>query len=295
MFHRLGFALRPCSALAALALAAATASAQVDVYGNQADYDAAVGAEIFSIDFDGNPAGGAVVPGGSFSGAVTFNSPESFDPTRVLWNSGAISDNGSMFAANFVGPISGTFTDPVHAFAVVFLSVEADTPGTVHLYDGDGVLIDSVPAPGTNGFFGVVSATPIKAFFIDNGTLSTGNPDRFFLDDFRANELAPDAPSLDELLDAVCGLIDSLDPATDLLGPNAGVRANRKNALQNRCNALDHAVAACDIDDALDQLASMRAKADGAGANDWVQGAAAAALVAAIDDLVEALEAHVCE
>lgn len=158
--------------------------AAVVVFGNQPDYDAAVGPQIFLINFDGST--GTLVSGSSFSAAVTFGSPEASDPSQVLWNSDAITDAGSTTAGNAVGPMNGVFTDPVYAFALEFSSATENE--TVYLYDEGAALIGTVTAPNASGFFGVLSDTPIQSFLIDNGNFPGGDPDRFFIDDFRANE-----------------------------------------------------------------------------------------------------------
>ncbi|TKJ35321.1 MAG: hypothetical protein CEE38_15970 [Planctomycetes bacterium B3_Pla] len=158
----------------------------VTAFDTEADYNAATGPQIFLINFDGNPPGGTLALGSSFSAAVTFGSPEASDPTQVVWNSNAITDAGSTTAPNFVGPMDGIFTDPVYAFALLFSS--AGEAQTVSLYDEGAALIDTVIASNPSGFFGVVSDTPVKSFFIDNGNFPDGTPDRFFIDDFRANE-----------------------------------------------------------------------------------------------------------
>ena len=168
----------------------ATTEAAVVVFSTEADYNAAAGYQLFFINFNGNPVGGKDVIGSYFSAAVTFGSPEASDPTKVLWNSDAMSDAGSLFAPNFVGPLNGIFTKSVYAFALLFSSSgEAEI---VSLYDESNVLIATVIAPNPSGFFGVHSDTPIKSFKIDNGKYwneSAGAywPDRFFIDDFRAN------------------------------------------------------------------------------------------------------------
>ena len=172
--------------VAALILTPETHGA-VTVFGTEADYNAATGPQIFLIDFNPSPTGGTLALGSSFSAAVTFGSPEASNPAQVWWNSDAITDAGSTTALNGVGPVDGVFTDPVYAFALVFSS--AGEAETVSLYDVGDVLLDAVTAPNPSGFFGVVSDTPIKSFVINNGEFSPGNRDRFFIDDFRANEL----------------------------------------------------------------------------------------------------------
>ena len=89
-------------------------SADVVVFENQADYDAATGPQVFLINFSGST--GLLVSGDSFSPAVNFGSPEASDPSQVLWSSDAITDAGSDIALNNVGPVDGVFTDPVYFY-----------------------------------------------------------------------------------------------------------------------------------------------------------------------------------
>jgi len=49
----------------------------------------------------------------------------------------------------------------------------------------------TVIAPNTSGFFGVLSETPVKRFIISQRLTCDGTPARFFIDDFRVNERAP--------------------------------------------------------------------------------------------------------
>ena len=164
--------------------------ASVTVFSTQTAYDAATGPEIFFLDFNGNPVGGALVSGNIFSPAVSFGSPEATNPAQVLWNSDAISDAGST-SAN-VGPMSGLFTNPISAFAFDFSS--ASSAETVSLYDAGDTLLAAVVAPNPAGFFGVTSDEAVKRFVITNGLFPTGGRDRFFVDSFRANDVIP-APS----------------------------------------------------------------------------------------------------
>lgn len=161
--------------------------AALTVFSTQANYDAATGAQIFLINFNGSD--GTLKSGNFFSSAVTFGSPEATDPTKVLWNSNAITDAGSTSVFTNVGPMDGVFTNPVFAFALEFSS--ASQAETVSLYDETNTLLGAVTAPNAWGFFGVLSDTPIKSFTFDNGLFSDGTPDRFFVDDFRANALIP--------------------------------------------------------------------------------------------------------
>lgn len=165
--------------------------AALTVFSTQASYDAATGAQIFLINFNGSPPGGMYAPGNSFSSAVSFGSPEASVPTNVWWDSDAITDAGSTIASNNIGPMDGAFTNPVFAFALEFSSILFET---VSLYDETSTLLGAVTATNPSGFFGVLSDTPIKSFTFDNGLFSDNcleYPDRFFVDDFRANALIP--------------------------------------------------------------------------------------------------------
>ncbi len=155
----------------------------ITVFSDEVAYAAAVGAQLFFIDFNGLPVGLAE---GNFAGQVDFGSPESLNPSQVLFNSDAFTDTGSTTALNGVGPIDGTFATPVQAFGLLFSS--SGNPQTIELYTSGESLIDTVTSnPG--GFFGVLSATPIGSFIIRNGEFSPGNRDRYFIDDFRANQV----------------------------------------------------------------------------------------------------------
>ncbi len=171
---------------------AGSTQAAVIAFSNQVDYDAAVGNELFFLDFDGSA--GTLVDGNSFSPDVTFGSPEATDPTQVVWSSDAITDAGSTSASNWVGPIDGMFATPVAAFALVFSS--AGENEEISLFAEDTSLIGTVTTLNPNGFFGVLSNTPIKSFLLDNGTFPSGNADRFFVNDFRANAPEPNTALL---------------------------------------------------------------------------------------------------
>jgi hypothetical protein len=170
--------------LATLLFWSGVTNALIVVYDNNAAYSAAVGAELFFVDFNGSP--GAYVDGSSISPDVVFSSPEASDPTRVLWNSDALSDAGSTIAANFVGPLAMDFVSDVYGFSLDFSS--SGNQQTVELYDGTNSLIDSVLSPTPGGFFGVVSDTAISYAVIRNGLFPSGDPDRFFIDNLRAND-----------------------------------------------------------------------------------------------------------
>jgi hypothetical protein len=92
-------------------------------------------------------------------------------------------------------------------------------------------------------------------------------------------------------LRAVCGTIEALDLSL-IDAKNNNARAGRRNAMCNKLNAAANAVAAGDYDEALDQLASLRAKLDGeAKPKDWMfDGPARDAIVLDIDIAVALLE-----
>ena len=164
-------------------------SANVTVFDNPAGYSAAVGGELFIIDFDSSPNG--PVDGSTVSPHAIFGSPEAGTPTNVLWNSNALTDAGSTIALNNVGPLSIDFTDPsIFNFSLDFSS--ASSQETVELYDSADTLLASVLAPNPNGFFGLTSDTAIDRVIIRNGVLpAMGNNDRFFIDNLRANAVVP--------------------------------------------------------------------------------------------------------
>ncbi|MGD8567327.1 MAG: PEP-CTERM sorting domain-containing protein [Gammaproteobacteria bacterium] len=158
-------------------------NALVMVYDNGTDYTAAVGAELFFVDFNSSP--GATVDGSTISSDVVFSSPEASNPSQVVWNSDALTDAGSTIALNNVGPLGMDFTTDVYGFSLSFSS--SGNLQTVELYDNTDSLIDSVLSPTPGGFFGVTSDTAINHVIIRNGLFSPGNRDRFFIDDLRAN------------------------------------------------------------------------------------------------------------
>jgi len=169
---------------------AGEATGAVDVYSNEADYTAAAGTELFFLDFNESPTPGEYVSGSILSAEIEFGSPEASDPSLVLWSSDAITDAGSPTASNNVGPMSGEFTNSVRAFGLYFSS--AGEQETINLFDEADNLIDFVIG-GPGGFFGVISDVPIKRFEIINGLFPNTYPDRFFIDDFRANDPVPEA------------------------------------------------------------------------------------------------------
>lgn len=159
-------------------------SATVTVFDNYTDYSNATAAELFLIDFSSSP--GTSVDGSTISPHAVFGSPEATNPTQVVWSSDALTDAGSTLVSTSVGPISIDFTDPsILAFSLDFLS--AGEQETIELYDSNGVLFSTVLAPNASGFFGLVSDTAIDSLIIRNGTFTSGNRDRFFIDNLRAN------------------------------------------------------------------------------------------------------------
>jgi hypothetical protein len=277
-------------ALAGLCLSAAAARAQdVTVFGSESDYAAAVGDQVFCLDFDGST--GALVDGSSFSSDVTFSSPEATDPTQVNWSSDAISDAGSTTAPNGVGPVGGAFATAAAAFKLTFSS--AGTAETVELYDASDNLVASVTAPNASGFFGVVSSTPIQRFVILPGIFdeSTGDRDRFFVDDFCVNEAAPPPPTLDEMCAALLAAVEGADPASF---QNAGKQGALVHKLENVCAkiAKGNLRGTCQ---AIQKLThDVLPKTDGEGApGDWVTDATLQqSLEDGIQELLAALQAE---
>ena len=165
-----------------------SALAATTTYTDETAFLAASGAELFHIDFNGITP--ATTGNGVFAGQVDFGSPEASDPDLVFFNSGAMTDNGSTIASNNVGPVDGDFLtgDSVYGFSMLFSS--SGSPQTVSIFELGGGLIDSVLTPA-GGFFGLVSDTRVGSFVIDNGLFPDGNPDRFFIDDFKAYGASP--------------------------------------------------------------------------------------------------------
>jgi len=162
----------------------ATNAATVSVYNNAADYSAATGSQLFLIDFNGST--NMLVNGGTLSTDASFTSPEANNPNFVNWSSDALSDAGSTLVSTNVGPLGIDFTDPsILAFSVDFLS--AGEQETLELYDSNNIMFASVLAPNASGFFGLVSDTAIDSIIIRNGTFTSGNRDRFFIDNLSAN------------------------------------------------------------------------------------------------------------
>lgn len=157
----------------------------VAIFADAPSYSAAVGSELFLVDFDPSPPGGAIVDGATLSPHATFGSPEAADSSKVIWSSNAITDAGSTVALNSVGPLSIDFTMPVFAFSLDFSS--AGVAQTVELYDIGGGLIDFALAPNASGFFGVRSDIAIDTAIVRNGLFSPGNRDRYFIDNLRAH------------------------------------------------------------------------------------------------------------
>ena len=99
----------------------------------------------------------------------------------------------------------------------------------------------------------------------------------------------PPVPTLAELIAA-------LDVTAEMTHKHAHVNDNRKNALLDRTVAIDSFLATCDIRSALEELGSIRKKADG-GSDDWIVSgtAAAAAIRARIDAIAAEVRAADCD
>lgn len=163
-------------------------SANVNVYDNAFSYNAAVGSELFRIDFNDSPD--KIVDGSTISPHAIFGSPEASDPATVLWSSNALTDAGSTVASNFVGPLSIDFTDPsIFNFSLTFSS--AGVQETIELYDDTDTLLASVLSPNVNGFFGLTSDVAIDYVIIRNGIFPDVGNDRFFIDNLSADTVVP--------------------------------------------------------------------------------------------------------
>ena len=163
-------------------------SVSVNVYDNAFNYNAAVGSELFCIDFNASPD--AFVDGGTISPHAIFGSPEASDPATVTWSSNALTDAGSTVASNSVGPLSIDFTDPsIFNFSLTFSS--AGEQETIELYDNTNTLFASVLSTNANGFFGLTSDVAIDSVIIRNGIFPGGGNDRFFIDNLSANTVVP--------------------------------------------------------------------------------------------------------
>ena len=163
-------------------------SANVNVYDNAFNYNAAVGSELFRIDFNDSPD--TIVDGGTISPHAIFGSPEASDPATVLWSSNALTDAGSTVASNLVGPLSIDFTDSsIFNFSLTFSS--AGVQETIELYDDADALLASVSSPNVNGFFGLTSDVAIDYVIIRNGIFPDVGNDRFFIDNLSADAVVP--------------------------------------------------------------------------------------------------------
>ncbi len=171
-----------------LGYSANTYSANVNVYDNAFNYNAAVGSELFRVDFNDSPD--KIVDGSTISPHAIFGSPEASDPATVLWSSNALTDAGSTVASNFVGPLSIDFTDPsIFNFSLTFSS--AGVQETIELYDDTDTLLASVSSPNVNGFFGLTSDVAIDYVIIRNGIFPDVGNDRFFIDNLSADTVVP--------------------------------------------------------------------------------------------------------
>lgn len=184
--------------LAIAMLAAAPAQAVILTYSVEADYNAAVGAELWRVDFNDQTAGS--LGEASYTDQVDFGSTEvplPFSETQVMY----VNDAGAgsaITSANYFAPVDGIFDSPVLAFAWEF-SVPSDfrTSGeqTVILFDALDNEIGQF-ASDQSGFFGISSDQAISRFEIRRvsgpgstvfapASLEVGGP---VIDNFRAND-----------------------------------------------------------------------------------------------------------
>lgn len=178
------------------AVTAIPSQAAVIVYTNEAAYLAAVGGTRTYIDFAGSPA--ATVSGGSFSPDLTFGScTDSSAPgtcgTEVFHNDNAITDLGGSAAANGVASLAWRFNVPdAYAFGLNYVSGQIAGINLV-ANDLSLALIDTAAA---TGFIGLVSDLPFYGAIAVNAVFPAGvGNDRYFIDDFRINDLSVPEPA----------------------------------------------------------------------------------------------------
>lgn len=182
-------------ALSILMLGAAPAQAVILSNNLETDYASAAGAELWRVDFnEGTPE---TLGEANYDGKVDFGTPGAVNGSEVKYIRDD-RDGISIMSSNTVSPISGVLDAGTHAFAWDFSDISNDQ--WVHLFDEGGTLMDTHLA-GTSGFFGVVSDEAIYSFQIQTGVPTRGDgpaaassfPERFFIDNFRANSSAVQA------------------------------------------------------------------------------------------------------
>lgn len=198
--------MRRILAFLALLVTIAPSWAALTLYTNEASYLAAVGATRTYIDFAGSPA--TTVSGATFSPDVAFGScTDSTNPatcgTSVFHNNNAISDLGGSAANNGVASLAWRFTLPdVFAFSFNYNSGNIDAIRLVE-FSLNTTLVDTTSAAG---FIGLIADSAFYGAIGVNALLASddGN-DRYFIDDFRINELraVPEPGSLLLILMAI--------------------------------------------------------------------------------------------
>ena len=188
---------------------------EITSYYDENEFKNAVGEDLFTINFNdkyNQLKPNQLVKGTHFSSEVIFGSPEAEDTTSVLWLNDAISNN------NLQVPhyLEGVFQAPVHAFCLWLKDEgEGTSSAKIEVYDASDTLISTLstqpihlwdfePSTSQNSsFLGILSRKPIKSFIIKSGfslklnsngkieELSPLVPNRFFVDDFRANKPIP--------------------------------------------------------------------------------------------------------
>jgi hypothetical protein len=181
---------------ALFALIAIPSHAAAILYLDEASYLAAVGATRTYVDFAGSP--GAIVAGDSFTSDVTFGScTDSGNPgtcgVEVLHNSDAISDVGGSAASNGVASVAWRFNIPVvQAFGFNYVS---GAIASINLVGFDS-LLTNVDTSAATGFIGIVTDTPYQGAIAVNAVFPEGGKNRYFVDDFRINQVVPEPASL---------------------------------------------------------------------------------------------------
>lgn len=178
------------AAAAGLAAAGAAQALTVQVYTDQASFQAAAASlgSLISTDFSsptGLNAGSAYLP------LVEFNTYAQLadGPIQVSDNiftsvDGALTDAGTAATATNpfgVGSVGGVIGGGTLAMSWDFLSA-ANAPALIF---STGTEFAFTASPTASGFVGIIADKPILFFLFANGRFAdTGTPDRYFIDNF---------------------------------------------------------------------------------------------------------------
>jgi hypothetical protein len=163
----------PRLALALLALNAATASAQVTEYTDEAAFNAAA-TGLTSYNFEGIAPAGTYVPGDVTVGGVTFTGGGGAD--YVFDANSTYANYGASFFSGFSSSVGANPAEVVctlaGATALGFTFgdlAEGSTAFSASLSDGSFFLLSTPLNPGFDtGFVGFISSVPITSVTFDN-------------------------------------------------------------------------------------------------------------------------------